>query len=410
MRRLLGVCLRAFGPSDRAHAPGVGEARPNGEGMVGWRRCALLLAAVVAVVVVASGFKGHAAAVNTTLMSGTLVDASGNPISGAAVLVYPLEVGRASPVGQTTTDANGDYSVAVPDSAALQALAAPNGGYDNFDVDATAPTGTVTSVFSSEWTSSGWGQGNAARPRSLLVLKPGAPGAAMHRTPATYRRAIAFVSQAPDPGCVQQTTVLNTAVGQYTTSGEVHTANDAKETFTYGKSADSSIDVGFSATDSGFGINGSVHIGNSSKSEDQDSVGQDVGNRVDEEFTYQHQKVFNSCAGVKYLHIATAWDTGFRNGAGNHTLDGHCPAVGTTGPNGEITSHYPANAAHVTSNENMVKFSAAVTVFGQSLGSQSGWGTFVISSWKFGPNANHYLCGSNGTVAAASRIFAGLQQ
>ena len=57
-----------------------------------------------------------------------------------------------------------------------------------------------------------------------------------------------------------------------------------------------------------------------------------------------------------------------------------------------------------------VWFQTAVTVFGAGLDAKSGWGTQVVSHWFFGSQPNHYLCGSDGPVSTAHRIYAGLQQ
>ena len=119
----------------------------------------------------------------------------------------------------------------------------------------------------------------------------------------------------------------------------------------------------------------------------------------------QHQKVEDPCwLTPHYLIKATSWQSGMNAGNDNSNLDHQCPPVGQ----GPYTSDYGSNSSHQSTSETMVKFSGAFTAFGVSFGAQSGWGTYVISHWNFGSTANHYLCGSNGSVAQAERVYAGV--
>jgi hypothetical protein len=371
------------------------------------------LAIVVAAVVTGSLALGASAAARSgaaVLIQGTVTDGSGHPVPNAAVFVFESQAASDSETqaGATTTDANGNYAVTVIDSPALQAQAAANGGYNNFDMTVSSPTYTATSSFSATFTNSAWVPGDAPTAQTSIRLKAGEPGVTHTAKTSlqSYKRAFGIASGlTPNvSACGQWTTVLATAYGVWTTVGEVHTANDARETFTYGQTADSNIDVGYSTDNSVFSINGSVHIGNSHTSSDTISVGASTGRRVDEEFTYQHQKISN-CAATWYQKVATSWQSGIRLGTDNSNLDYNCPVVG----NGPYTSDYGANSGHHTSSETMVHFSGAASVFGMSLGAQSGWGTYVDSGWAFGSVANHYLCGSTSGVADAPRIYAGLR-
>jgi hypothetical protein len=110
------------------------------------------------------------------VISGTVLAPSGQPVSGAAVGIYPSDVPASDPdswtpslIGTATTDANGIWTYTVPQYSALpadaQADANSNGGYLNVDASATgaATVGTTTYDLGADTSRSAW-VGTASQP------------------------------------------------------------------------------------------------------------------------------------------------------------------------------------------------------------------------------------------------------
>ena len=366
---------------------------------------AFVLLSLAALSGAAPGMAGAAAA--TTVVSGQLVDGSGHPIGGAWVNLYamPTTDGTVTPVAGATTDANGNYTVQVPDTTALQALAAANGGYVNFETQIDSPSLSLIRDFAMTYANGSWAPGRAqpSHMNGRVRMAAGAAGVAKMRSPAGITPNIG----GPDP-CLNKTFTTIDTRDNYTTVGEVHTAGDSSEVFTYGKSADTDTDVaiGLAAGTGPWSITGSVHLGDSSQSGSDVTwrVGALVGHRTDSQFHYVRQKVHyvvSECPADYQTIKATGWDGGALGGDDNSNLDHNCNNVG------HETDFGPGTGFHRYQN-NMVKFSASVVAFGIELGTQSGWSQYVDSKWTFnGGFSDHYLCGSDGAITVSHRIYAG---
>jgi len=197
-----------------------------------------------------------------------------------------------------------------------------------------------------------------------------------------------------------------------TVVGEFHTANDVvlKDTwFRYGHSADSSVDVGIEISGSGkWNVSGTVHVGN--------DRGTSVFAKWEEgaQFGYKlktgflHKEYYDTwsqsaCGSPYFQEKADSW-TGTPDGTAlgdyNHNLDNNCK-------NSSWPSNWGPNSSTGRDSYSFTKFGGAFSVWGFSAGAQSGSSVDVQTQYQFGPNANHYLCGNDGSIFTAHRVFAG---
>ncbi len=364
-----------------------------------------------------------------TVLSGTVVDASGAPVADATVELYPVDLSGASvaSVATTTTDAAGSYTLTAPYSGVVQTLGSSNSGYVPFQLEVTSPTLTYESYLSRLWNGTTWVDGSATAPPSKVRLAPNSAG--VSPTPATLAAYLAHLL--PHRGGVNCSTthqqVPGTSQVRQTIVGEIHVANDATETYSYGKSdfADSDISVGVSKTRD-FGswtLDGDVHMGKSTSSASSSVAtqtrGPNWGGKLRSQFRYAEFHNWKSCGGTTtdqgFSVQAIAWIGGLNNYFGaypddhNHNLDGHCPPLGDGRTNDFGQGTYHTNTFEQTSFSHAVGLS--VQGVGVTLNSQSGWNSDVSSTWSFGSKLHdHYICGNtrNGPWKSP-RIFAGLQ-
>jgi hypothetical protein len=365
--------------------------------------------AVIGVALLAGGAPGVARSdTGPPIASGQVVNGAGNPIPNAWVNLYvdPTGDGTVSPIATTATDANGNYTVQEPNTAALQTLAAANDGYVNFELQIDSTSLSMIRDFAMTFSNGTWTTGLAAPTAVNGTLRL----AAGHRGVASMRRSKRLAPHigGPDP-CANKTFTTIDTRDNYTTVGEVHTAGDADETFTYGQSADTDTDIaiGLAGGTGPWSISGSVHLGDSTSSGSDVNwhVNSNVGRRVETQFHYIKQKVHyvpDACPADYQQIKSTGWNGGAQNGDDNSNLDHNCNAIG------HKTDYVKGSGFHRYQND-MVKWSVGVVAFGIELGSRSGWSTLVDSRWSFGNvGADHYLCGSDAGVTTSHRIYAGV--
>lgn len=365
--------------------------------------------ALICVALLTSGAPGVArGATAPTIVSGQVVNGNGNPAAGAWVNLYvdPTNDGAVSPIATTTTDANGNYTIQQANTPALQALAAANNGYVNFELQIDSTSLSMIRDLALTYANGAWTNGQAPSTAAVRTLRlaAGRAGVAKMRT---SKGLIPHIG-GPDP-CANKTFTTIDTRDNYTTVGEMHTAGDASETFTYGQQADTDTDIaiGLQGGTGAWSISGSIHLGDSNTSGSSvDWTAQDnFGKRVETQFHYIKQKVHyvpDACPADYQQIKATGWNGGAQNGDDNSNLDHNCNNVG------HVTDYVKGSGFHRYQN-NMVKWSVGVVAFGIELGSQSGWSTYVDSRWHFGMvGANHYLCGSDAGVTTSHRIYAGV--
>jgi hypothetical protein len=258
---------------------------------------------------------------------------------------------------------------------------------------------------------------------TYVVLRPASTTAA---SAASTENADALVSAqqldttSPNGGgghgdCLPNTT-LQDQQNQDTVIGELHTADNMSAVFTYGKTADTSADVGIEIAGTGeYNVSGSVHIGNGSSSGNSITfpAGTQYGYKLESGFLIQHfySVVALKCGG-NYFTVKEAQWTGEPNpsivGANIHNLDNQC-----------TTAHkqYAGNWVGVTTwnhtSGSFTHFDTAFSLFGFAGGTRSGASQYVWDHYSFtgtpGPKGTgHWLCGNDAPILASPhRIFAG---
>jgi hypothetical protein len=341
------------------------------------------------------------------------------------VVAYPQLTGKLeSPAASAVTGSDGTYQLRSDLTTDLSDVAASHDGYVGFEVDAQTAQYTSKTFFSKRWVNGAWEQGDAMPAPATIEIDP--TSGTTFQTPAADAAFFHGNSLHPNvpapPTChYGNDVVTGTRQQRPTVIGELHTANDAHETYVYGRNSfsESNMTVGLSAngTDWSAGASVTISIRKSSGSEVTKTVGPNVGTKLGTEFGYEEVHNFEKCTGPKHYMGYETMVTGFNGGTpiqpgyGNHDLDGHCPPVSAPS---QRTQPYSSNSAAHTFNERQVTFTPGVTLgfksASVSLNVQSGWSSNVESSWKFGSANNHYICGSDGPVFKAPRVFAGLQQ
>ncbi len=393
---------------------------------------ALVSVAVATTTIIAPRIGTHTAVADPgppVVISGTVVDSTGGPVSGAVVSLYPDRLDGVPTVAldSQVTDSSGTYSLTTDLTADLSQIASGHQRYVNFELDVESLKLTSSTFFSRQWSDGKWVQGEASPANGTVTLAPG--GAGVAKTPRALARILTTsgVQANSNPGLPCTTVdkrVPGTSQQRLTVIGELHTANDATETYTYGKSsfAESDISIATSLGGANWSLSGSVHMSdkNMGGTDVRKTAHENVGTRIGSYFQYAEFKRFQSCPTPRgtvttFLRNEvkpTNWNGGVEIGRNydNHYLDGHCPPL----PNRRTQSFTTDTEAH-TLSEKQVTFSnaASVSIFGVgvSLEAQSGWSKNVESEWSFGHAApHHYLCGNTGPYRSSPRIFAGLQQ
>jgi hypothetical protein len=187
--------------------------------------------------------------------------------------------------------------------------------------------------------------------------------------------------------------------------GEGHSVNGLTGIFSYTTKADTDASTGISYDHgSSWGINGSIHIGN--------SVSYTRGQAFQDEFGYRLQSSFNhvwwdyNCAGAtpsyqfSYLEVGR-WNGSARHGDDIHFLDHRCQ---------EDHSEY-IDVLHEGDyisrmSSDFVTFSGAITAWGFSGRMQSGAST-TVTLYLASYDGSHNICGDTDYPIRAKRILAG---
>jgi hypothetical protein len=394
------------------------------------------LLAAVAALAGASGFiRSHltsaSAASPPVLASGTILEPDGAPLVNGTVDLY-LEPAPSTTtstlgalmqhLGSAVTDANGDYAIAVADSPTIDAAGVWNNGQINVQLIASDGSYTYETEFPRTFQNGAWTGGSTSRYARVRPTTLRMPAASRIRMTSWQKHAFAadhtLTPKVYNPGGCLGPYESDTGNGEEdaTTVGELHAANDmAKDSFKYGTESDSSIDVGFSSsnTSGDWSIDGSIGFttGGSGSASSTDPINQSLfGHRLWVYVTYEkylEHWVPAGCVHSQWKIKPLGWNFGIHTGQDNSNLDGHC----TTTYAKFLADLPPGQPADRTKNK-YVKFSAAATLGlgtgGLSIGAQSGMSQYVEQHWVAGTNQqHHYLCGNDNPTSDSSRIFAG---
>lgn len=188
--------------------------------------------------------------------------------------------------------------------------------------------------------------------------------------------------------------------------GEFHTESDTLTSdayFHYGESADSSVSVAVRYPGKGWSAAGERHVG----TERRGMVGKedprpDFHAQILTDFAYGRYRGRNACVAGPYEKVRPIeWLGG--------STERFYPSPGCDPGDESRTKRFHPGHVMTRNQERAAKWDTAVEVFGAELSAVSGYSRFVEAHWKFGDAYEvHYLCGNDGTVFEASRIFAGL--
>jgi hypothetical protein len=423
------------------------------------RIASVLVLAFVVMAFAAVGAGGSAQKPSLAVFTTTPVLASGvAPVTGGTVTVTATpnlanvgDSGAPIQVATAPIDASGNFVLQpTTTSGALASLIssalAQNNGWVNLDLTETGADGTTTiqsitrqyvdssgqpvslSAFQSAETA---GQTGTTAPTSGLgrwvgsqadngstTVGPayaaiGQASGAVLKTPSSAASSLAPAA-VPPPPCTPTVTVVNqtdkdTVVGEFHTPKDIVFGSD-KTFFKYGKSADTTSDVGVSVGGSNWSLSGSVHIGNSHDVGSSYPQRSDLGYQVVTGFFYKEYHYvypnYSYCPSNYYETKQYSWSgtpTPLGPGVNNHDVDGAC----LTRPSGQIAD-IPKGETWYRNSQAFIKFGAAFNVFGFSGGTQSGASSYVHIQYVAGTyNTNHYICGNGNSPFYSTRVFAG---
>ena len=396
------------------------------------RLVALVAFTVGAAVVVAP--QTVSASSGITVGMGYVRDASGNPIPDAFVAVRLWGDDTNTAVGEAanilnlaigTTDDSGFFRVEVSDPALLGPFVAETirtGGFANLQLEAQAGDLYFTTFYSigpngeseARWSRPIDGMTRKPlRPR-VITLAPGATG--VTRLDSAFegylgRIPLGATSRGPSPRPPCLTWVLQQNLTPvWGPIGEMHRWGAALPTtsFEYGATANSDIDVGFSSNSgSTWGINGSVHVGNSS--------GAAVSTAVTQSQTYTGYKPEGEFRRAEYAQVctfnkkrqATTWVTGsIRRGNAVSGLDGLCDTTYSA-----YAFHFSPSTTSARRNTGTAqKWSQSFSLGPIFVGMRSGFATNadILFDFTNNSNQNKWLCGNNSGWSVAPRVYAGV--
>jgi len=322
-------------------------------------------------------------------------------------------------VASLMSDSTGNVTVTTPMTPDLAAEAADNDGYVNFFAQTVSGQLVKGFGFSKKFVDGEWSSGTTPAVPSIINMEPAiltaADRAAIRRNSmaaisrpgsvekVSWERAARYntASRLPSaPGCFK---VIDSRWTGYTDIGEWHTTADMNETFTYGVTADSDIDVGVDGNNDGiWSVSGSAHVGNTRSSDINPNRGPNWSTKVKSQF--QYIKWHWNCT-VGHAIEADIWVGGWLNSDDVSSFDHQCKTTYN-----QYKTAFQGPGTWNRSNVDYTKFGGAVTAFGVvSLGAQSGMSTNVKIHYNFtqGTSQIRYLCGNTALISSAKRVFAG---
>ncbi len=337
----------------------------------------------------------------------------------------------------TSTDEEGNFELATPQTPELASEAASNGGWDNFflaGVSKVKINGITEShlyhvVFTSFFTGSSWdtpfdvpdptlGQGcdtltecdvvvpgPRVGPQNQILIPPDAQVPTL-----TFDQLVQSIAT----DCSRHF-IANQ--GAQTVVGEIHTAGDISYAqLTYGPTADTYVNALDCKADSDCGNQNNwaiepsqVHVGTNAGATVLRKVTTDNwGHRIRSGFNYTEYYWGGGCQPYNlYEIVPTNWTQGMTDGSDNSSFDHQC-----TSTYSQYVSKFGSGTAYYRSANQYVTFFFAATLStlagGKTTNAHSGLSPNVDVQWHFGSNDHdHYLCGNDAHIDSSHRIFAG---
>ncbi len=369
--------------------------------------CAALTAAV-------APMAGVAAAADAGVRVGlSVVDAAGVARGGERVALVLLPTGEARPKdiplgipAVTTADGRATWTLRL--THAERAAVRANGDWLNLQAAALSPEGAPISFTAfSMYIGAERSQAAEAHARGAtrLVVPDLAPISTSSEGGAT---AIGNAAIRPLAGssCSNWHWKLVSTSRKWTEVGQLHTSADTiKAQFTYGRTADSNISVGYKYGAGPWNIGGSVHIGNTRSSASTKTAGSYYYRYELSQFLYGLWRLYADCyEGEVYQNQdhteAITWIGGGQDGTSSISY----------WDNRDHSDYFYYDFGpgwdYARSTSDLSGISGAVSVFGASLSAQSGASSFVKYAYQFGSRAHHYLYGLTTYPDYAGVIYA----
>ncbi len=338
---------------------------------------------------------------------------------GAAVTATWLDLTDAK-VGDTvtprllasaTTDRQGRYTLRILPDKALQRALAKNGNWLDVDIGVTGSGGNSAESVSGYWNGHSWGRND--RPESLpkrnQVTRLVAPAV------GSAAAGVGVGTQSVTPmGTVPCSFIVTGTPTRYTKVVEYHATAAIDGSWTYGRTADSDIDVGLQADGKGgWKVSGSAHVSTSNgSSTGATSAGKLVGyyGTTNMQYTEGYLKPYGTysgyttCSGTGY----TPWTKSVRA----------TKWLGGASSNGSLTQYdcydspqsghrntQMAGSFFSTSSARAQKYAGAASFSYIGLGGTSGFSSYVHLSWSWSHGKGGYSCGSNNYPPYAKIVY-----
>lgn len=344
-------------------------------------------------------------------LSGQLTDTQGASVSNGQVQVYPdgeatLEGGSIASIGTALADASGHFTVSLTPTGRyiLSQQAANNDGIANVEITADngAAMAGVTNVEVPVGDSAP-AKAEAADPTPIVVP--------MEAEPVSID---SHNWSCPTAGTIRKDVIRRWK--RWVQVGEANMAyGDSNATFSYGRTADSSVTTGYSVNGSVFSVSGSRHIGNSSGASVDGSTGGQGQYKVLSQFLFREGRG-RWCDSRTHHHYqrfgikAKRWIKSVKKEHQHDTLN-RCPHI-DSGP-----WRYGRNTGFSRTRNHFERFHRGVAIEPSFQGwgisshgsAMSGASTRATLHDHFGGgHTNHYACGENGhTVFNGGRTFSG---
>jgi hypothetical protein len=375
------------------------------------RRWRGLVIASSALVASTSPISGVAAASVDAVVLVRVTDSTGAPVAGATVLTTVLWTSKADyrRFGRARghllrADAQGELSVPIQLDRQQRASVRRNGDWANISVVGFDNVGQpIAFATTSRYL------GTKPRKRAQALTMPHADVVRLveaRPTMSTTEPSVVAVQAASIPSCPTYYWDADSYWNRFAQVGELHADSDVTNArFTYGQTADTTFDVVTKAGTGDWSVSGGVHIENTqSASVYAETAGQSNYHwALRTQFRFVNMKLFKDCVGGPYrvwtgtqLAYALEW-TG--NGMTlSNTLTQPARKSANSVP-------YGSHSGFARTSGTLVKWSAAVTVWGASLSAQSGSSTFVKLEYAFGAKPTHYMYGDTGLPSVSKRVF-----
>lgn len=346
-----------------------------------------------------------------------VVDERGSPVPGARVTISALPM--AGPDGPrshaqrrvATADRRGRARLTLSLTADERMSAELNGGWINLEVMVLDPRGLPTgfATFSHDARPSLEAQASVAATAHVIraVARQAvaqAAARAVGRSSEQQVRRAGGGTQAV--GCVNYHWEVYRYESSFTKVGELNSASDTPVArFTYGRVADSEIDTAFRAGTGVWTIDGRVHIGNTQSLAAGINGQSNYHWGMKTKFDFALLFLFADCPGQshKYMSQQRLEPIGWKGGAVINSIIVDQPP--RTKP--AYSEWFPRGGEWHRQDAEFASWSGAASLYGASLGAQSGASQFVRLDYEFGQaRARHWLYGSDAHISTSSRVFA----